>query len=371
MTLAHLTSIEVEQSAEAKTASAAFRKAVGTSIPFYFADTGMRQKIRACGIRMLEIAVSSGVALSSLSIDDNCLPAWPYRYWDPEVQSLHEAIQSRLEECQAAQELGPKLRAAIVQLGNDRIREAIQLGLELGDISVGEDLLPTWERGDGSGAGDDDADTVMDAESSVSSEDVSPRARDKFEEKATDAVAMHKRQPSSAWSSDTESDAPESECELYDDEISLFNFLCEHPVIEDDDGDAPLRNIVHDVDVVGSSFDGSGPVDFQVYLAQDDPDVDQLPGVELAIDEEAFAYHYHLEDVIDVDLVDGGIYWVEPQEKESDTEAANATEADEEMQELEVPECTMETPEEEDSLDEPMTPPRAAETEVSAGWVMI
>lgn len=322
---------------------------------------------------MLEIAVDSGIALESLSIDDNCLPAWPYRYWDPEVQSLHEAIQSRLEECQAAQELGPKLRGAILQLGNERIREAIQLGLELGDISIGEDLLPTWERGDGSGAGDDDADTVIDAESSVNSEDVSPLTVDSFEETDADAVTMHERQPPSAWSSDTESDEPESERELYDDEISLFNFLCEHPVIEDNDGDAPLRNIVHDVTVVGSSLHGSGAVDFEVYLAQDDPDIDQLPEAELAIDEEAFAYHYHLEDVIDMDLVNGGIYWMEPQEKELNTEAANAvdTEEDEGMQELEVPECTMESPEEEDSLDEPMTPPGAADTEVSAGWVMI
>ncbi|OAA69171.1 hypothetical protein LEL_10047 [Akanthomyces lecanii RCEF 1005] len=365
---------EVEQTAEAKAASAAFRTAIGTSIPFYFTDMAVRQKIRASGIRMLEIAVRSGIALDALFIDDNCLPGWPYRYWDPEVQSLHEVIQSRLAECQDAQELGSRLREAVVQLGNDRIQEAILLGLELGDMSIGEDLLPTWETGDQNDTWDDEDDTIMGVESAVDSEHVSPPTTDSVEEKATDAAATHEPQPPSAWSSDSESNEPESECELYDDEISLFNFLCQHPVIEENDEDAPLRNIVHDVDVVGSSFDGSGSVDFEVYLAQDDSDIEQLPEVELAIDEDAFAHHYDLADVIDLELAGGGIYWVKPREEQVDKEAPEDEEADEEMEELEeleVPECTMESPEEEGSLDEPMTPPSAAGPEALAGWIVI
>ncbi|OAR01493.1 hypothetical protein LLEC1_03099 [Akanthomyces lecanii] len=362
---------EVEQSAEAKAASAAFRKAIGASIPLHLIDIDVRHKIQACGMRMLKIAVSWSIALEAVFIDDNCLPAWPYRYWDPEVQSIHDAIQQRLTECQNALELGSNLREVVVQLGNKRIQEAITLGLELRDMMIGEDLLPTWQSRDGSGAVVEDDDTIIDADSSVHSQDATPLSTDSAEENPADEAATQERQPPSAWSSDSDSDEAEPEGEAYDDEISVYNFLCEHPVIEEADDEAPLRNIVHDVDVFGSAVDGSGPVDFEVYLAQDDPDIELLPEVELAIDGDAFAHHYHLADVIDVELVDGGIYWVKPGEEKPDEDETDEKKVEEEMEELEVPECVMESPEEEDSPDEPMTPPSAAETEAAAGWVVV
>lgn len=283
------------------------------------------------------------------------------------MQSLHQVIQSRLMECQDAQELGSSLRGVIVQLGNERLREAIRLGLELEDVTIDHDLLPTWQGRDGNDVVDDDA-TITGADSSGNSNNAgADSVADSVAEESLGAATVLERQPPSAWSSDTESEEePETESMSdYDDEISLFNFVNQYPIVEEADANTPLSNIVHGVDVFGPSHDVC-PVDFGVYLAQgDDRDIEQLPEVELAIDEDAFAQHYHLADVIDIELVDGAeIYWVAPSRDD---------EADQDVDAMEVPEYTMESTEEEDeeAHNEPVTPPSAAEVEVQTDWIVI
>ncbi|KAJ2979717.1 hypothetical protein NQ176_g3082 [Zarea fungicola] len=125
------------------------------------------------------------------------------------------------------------------------------------------------------------------------------------EEEETAEQAM---QLSSVWSSDSESDMSLSE---YDDEISLRNFVHAVPTIEesDDDEDIPLGNVIFDVDLHGASVEGTS-LDFEVYLADMDSDVEELLEVELAIDGEGFAHHYHLVDAVDIELADDNVYCI-------------------------------------------------------------
>ncbi|KAM3502818.1 hypothetical protein MY11210_008943 [Beauveria gryllotalpidicola] len=366
------TNTEPEPSAEAKAKAAAFRRSIRTSIPIHFLNGPLRLRIRAAAICMLETAMSSGATLNAVYIDDNCLPAWPGRVWDSETQSLHEVLQSRLSECLDAQELGRSLSAAIIEIGNWRLQEAVALGLQLQDLTIGENLLPTWPgRDDGSSTststststsdGDvaaSDHETMMEIGSSVHSNDLPPPPQ------STSQAAAHQRHPTSAWSSDTDStddSEPERPASDYDDEVSLFNFVSQNPAADgDDDDDAPLSNVVHGVDVHGGPFHDGGDgdaVDFEVYVAEDDSDVEQLPEAELLIDEEAFAHHHHLADVVEVELADSGIYCVVPCEvRPAD---------DDEL--LEVP---VEV-EEAHSLEEAITVPSEGEAQASADWVVI
>ncbi|KAK8140820.1 hypothetical protein G3M48_001780 [Beauveria asiatica] len=355
--------------AEAK--AAAFRRTIRTSIPIHFLNDAVRLRIRATAICMLETAMSSGTTLDAVYIDDNCLPAWPGRVWDPEDQSLHEVIQSRLAECLDAQELGRSLSAAIIEIGNWRLQEAVALGLQLQDLTIGENLLPTWPGRDGgnsssssSSSSDGDAaasdnETMMEIGSSVHSNDLPPPPQ------PTSQAAAHQCHPTSAWSSDTdstydsESEHPTSD---YDDEVSLFNFVSQNLMVDDEgDADAPLSNVVHGVDVHGGPpfFEAAGdPVDFEVYAAVDDPDVEQLPEAELVIDEEAFAHHHHhLADVVEIELADGDIYCVVPEEIRS-AGGAELREAPGEAEEAHA-------------LEEVMTVPGEGEAQASADWVVI
>ncbi|KAM3509316.1 hypothetical protein MY10362_000651 [Beauveria mimosiformis] len=358
-----------EPSAAAKAKAAAFRRTIKTSIPIHFLNDPVRLRIRAAAICMLEIAMSSGTALEAVYIDENCLPAWPGRVWDPEDQSLHEVIQSRLAECLDAQELGRCLSAAIIEIGNWRLQEAVALGLQLQDLTIGENLLPTWPDRDGgnnpnSSSSDGDAaasdnETMMEIGSSVHSNDLPPPPQ------PTSQAAAHQCHPTSAWSSDTDStDDSESErpASDYDDEVSLFNFVSQNPTADDEgDADAPLSNVVHGVDVYGGPPFREGapgdPVDFEVYAAVDDPDVEQLPEAELLIDEEAFAHHHHLADVVEIELADSDIYCVVPTEIRS----ADGAEL------LEVPGEA----EEAHSLKGVITVPSEGETQASTDWVVI
>lgn len=283
---------------------------------------------------------------------------------------------------QAAEEIGPTMRSLIITLGNERIEDALLLGLELRQMVIGEDLLPTWpdrdrafETEDADGTDNDDY-TVMDVNGSVHSEDLPlldaslPMMHAAVQQPIQ--TSRPEDEPQSASSSDAESESCASEPQSdYDDEISLFNFVSQLPVVVDADGfveeDAPLRNIVHNVDVFGASFNGR-PVDFEVYLAENDPDVVDLPELEIAIDEEPFVFHHHdhyVADAVDLELAGQDIYFVTPRR-----------EADDAVEDLDaVPDCTMESTDREGSSVEPVTPddgPSDVEAaEAATDWIMV
>ncbi|XWX00176.1 hypothetical protein V2A60_008196 [Cordyceps javanica] len=288
--------------------SAAFRKAISASIPIKLVDVHVRQQLRAAATRALEIAVSCGATLDAVHIDANYFTTWPGRGWDPDMISLHQVVQARLVECQNAQALGSRLRAALVQLGNERLEEARVLGLRLEDLTIGEDLLPTWHGRHGPGVASEDDDTTVVMGSRVHSDDQLPSGIDCAVKEESKRCMGKDSCHSSAPGSDTDASDSESTREADpDDEVSLFNFISQHHADDEERMDAPHSNVVHDVEVLGAAPEQGCclPVDFEVYLAQDDSDWELLPEVELAVDEAAFEHHYHMEDVIEVELAEG------------------------------------------------------------------
>lgn len=109
------------------------------------------------------------------------------------------------------------------------------------------------------------------------------------------------RMPSLFSLDDSDSDS-ESD---YDDVVSLHNFVegsPSHGHLEGDDGDEP-PNVVHDLDIV--TAEGQLPHDFEVYLAQDDEELEDLLEVEMAIDNEGYEAHYNDgDDGIDMEIAD-------------------------------------------------------------------
>ncbi|OAA72424.1 hypothetical protein ISF_01497 [Cordyceps fumosorosea ARSEF 2679] len=360
---------ETEPSAEAKAASTAFRDAIRRSMPVYLMSFHVREYLRGTAVPLLEMAICSGVELAAVSIDDNGLPTWPGLHsWDPEAHSLHHVLQARLFECRDVEAVvnARRVLPALVQLGNERLAEAVALDLRLSDLTIGLDLLPTWGGRDG----DEASVTTIETGSSVHSDDMPP-PWSTAEAEADRVAAEEEAQLPSAWSSDTDSSdadaAPEpaSEC---DDEVSLFNFVNENPTFEELSGEVPLTHIIHDVEVYGAASVACGhTLDFGVYLARDDDsDVDELPEVELAVDEETFAHHYHLADAIDVELAGEGIYCVIPRGEAAAAEVAEKLE--------EVSECTMDSTEEGEegsSANEPVTPTSAGDGQVQTDWIVL
>lgn len=272
------------------------------------------------------MAAYSGASLSEMTMSDDLLPTWPGDQWNSDAESLHEVMQCRLAQHQNAQECDASIRDLIIRLGNERLKEATLLGLALDDLRIGPDLLPTWhsrEAGGGNDADDesssDDEDTVMEDHDTASSSRDVLTSETSFAQPGNASSVLPPRLRS-AWSSDSESEASLSESD-YDDEITLYNFLHEHPVIQEfeEDEEEPLRNIVHNVNVFGSEFEGKG-VDFEVFLVENDSDIEELPEAELAIDGEGFEHHHNLVDEVEVELADHMICCVTSEEGTADAE---------------------------------------------------
>lgn len=318
---------EAEQ--EAQFLSQAFRDCIASHVPLHLIDQQVRQDIRWYADWLLEMAGSEGASIHDVSIDDNCLPTWPGLVWDPEFESLHQVMQRRLMEHQRAEEVSERVRRAIVHLANARLAEARARGVRLRNVVIGADLLPTWPGRDPNaedhGEEDGDADCESsedgysdmecpdsvhtDVERSVSSGNTAQTSHHAEEEEEEAAQAM---QLSSAWSSDSESDLSLSE---YDDEISLRNFVHGVPTIEEsDDEDIQPGNIIFDVDLHRAPVEGTS-LDFEVYLADMDTDVEELLEAELAIEGDGFAHHYHLVDAVDIELADGNVYCIVSQDE--------------------------------------------------------
>ncbi|KAK0392055.1 hypothetical protein NLU13_1553 [Sarocladium strictum] len=197
----------------------------------------------------LQQAKEQGVAVSDVTIGDDCLPTWPGWNWDPEIESLKTAIQDRLSAVTFSEDLGVLLRQDIIKKGIRKLKQAAQLHIPLDDISFGLDLLPQWSQ-----------------------------------LKAREPLRASQRTPGEdPASADADSDSDHS-CYEWDDSEDL----------------APRTNIVHDVEVIGGQ-EHAGLIDMEVYLA-DPSDLDSLPELELAIDREAYEHHFGTEDAVDVEL---------------------------------------------------------------------
>ncbi|KAL3956569.1 hypothetical protein ACCO45_009415 [Purpureocillium lilacinum] len=278
----------------------------------------------------LDAAREAGVPLEQVTIGEDGLPAWPGGpTWDPDAESLHAHLQSRLIDWDAARELGDLVRGDIVSKGRLKLAQAREMGIALRDVFIGRNLLPEWTLGQVITAVDDydyatqgtDTQDESDMESATMGSRHSSGATaltpltDVFDTQSSDTAA-----PNNSPVSSCESDYPSD----WEDYIELDNFVLPQPEYEepeDDHNDGNDGNVVHDVQVVGGRPGTSDEFDLEVYLVDDDSeDIAHMPEVELFIDDgDAYEHHYGADKAVDVELP-AGYHFVPAGVEEADDE---------------------------------------------------
>ncbi|EMT66261.1 hypothetical protein FOC4_g10006658 [Fusarium odoratissimum] len=224
----------------------------------------------------LEEAKQKGVTLSDISIGDDCLPTWTGRTWDPDAESLHDALQGdalNLLEAQEAGIMGAVSEEAIPFLlehdeGNDDHSSPEGSIHEDTDTSEGTLVNLNTE--------DSDDDTLMVIDDAETTDDGSD--------------------------SDMEFVVIGNDDELPDNEIETSNIFDPEPSYDDSDDDEP--NIFHGAQVMGVLAQRS-IVDLEVYIAEDDEEIQDLPQMELAIDQESYERHFGTDGAIELEIVGG------------------------------------------------------------------
>ncbi|KAM5376783.1 hypothetical protein ACJZ2D_005406 [Fusarium nematophilum] len=208
----------------------------------------------------LERAKADGALLADVTIGDDCLPTWPTFSWDASEESLHEVIEARLQEYEAA-----------------------NLGTAADEAA--EVLFATEPHGD----------------TTLSEVDISPSS-DNASATLEILTVPNSSENDSDTGSDTDSDTDSNtnSDDDYDDAISVNNFFDERPYYSDgEDGDF---NVLHGAQVVGGPAQFSN-VDLEVFVAEHADDLDDLPELELAIDRQAFEHWFGSQEAVDVHVV--------------------------------------------------------------------
>ncbi|KAF3066894.1 hypothetical protein CFAM422_008995 [Trichoderma lentiforme] len=264
----------------------------------------------------LETARQEGITLDTVFIGMDCLPTWIGMHWDPQRESLHCAIQDRLMDVEVSSTLGDVLRKDLIEKGNRKLEEARQLGLGIEDITIGKGLLATWnglastqEMAYGLETPPEETSigtTVQD--SSVFGQEETPESEiitissaseaPNSPEIVYDSSSTYDSCSDSSSSSGDNSSSTEDDEEV-DDIIHMHNIVNTQPEYSESDDEAP--HILHDVEVVGG-FEGHPDVDLEVYLVEDDEEVEDLPELELAIDGDAFIHYFGDDDLMEVEI---------------------------------------------------------------------
>ncbi|KAM6476114.1 hypothetical protein HDV62DRAFT_402929 [Trichoderma sp. SZMC 28011] len=264
----------------------------------------------------LETARQEGITLDTVFIGMDCLPAWIGMHWDPQRESLHCAIQDRLMDVEVSSTLGDVLRKDLIEKGNRKLEEARQLGLGIEDITIGKGLLATWndlastqETVYGLETPPEEKSTGTTVQgSSVIGQAETPESDIITISSATEAPNSPEIVYDSSSTYDSCSDFSSSggdnsssteDDEEVDDIIHMNNVVNIQPEYSESDDEAP--HILHDVEVVGG-FEGHPDIDLEVYLVEDDEEIEGLPELELAIDGDAFIHYFGDDDIVEVEI---------------------------------------------------------------------
>ncbi|KAG4267079.1 hypothetical protein FPRO06_10313 [Fusarium proliferatum] len=228
--------------------------------------------------RRLEEAKQKGITLNDISIGDDCLTTWSGRTWDPDTGSLHDALQEdalSLLEAQEASSMGAAAEEAIpflLEHNEEDGHHSSPEGSIQDDTDISEGTLVNINTGDS------DNDTTMvtdDAESTDSDSD-----------------------------SEMEFAVLGNDNNLVNDEIEASNIFNPEPSYDSDDSDDEEPNIFHGAQVMGVPAQHS-IVDLEVYFAEDEDEVQDLPQMELAIDQESYEHYFGTDGAIDLEVVGG------------------------------------------------------------------
>ncbi|KAK1237424.1 hypothetical protein MKX08_003049 [Trichoderma sp. CBMAI-0020] len=255
----------------------------------------VRQHIQAESKSRLRDAVENGVPLDALYFTDDCYPAWDSIYEMNPGRNHHARVQKRLLNREAAALADPMIMKKLVDAANGKLEEARLLGIALGDITIGRDLVPEWDP------------RVVDAAVPCIPEPVEDHWEDSLERNIetlgadfvldnitrTDSVDSGQK---SVATSDSDSSSGDDDNgggnnqhgEPVDDRYAMLSGGDPRPLplgyrsIAENDDEA--LHILHDVE------------------AETDSNLDELPEVELAIDATAYEFFFPTDEAVDASL---------------------------------------------------------------------
>ncbi|UKZ94345.1 uncharacterized protein TrAFT101_009221 [Trichoderma asperellum] len=266
----------------------------------------------------LKRAVKERVPLDDLYFGDDCYPAWVDMCDGKAEESYHIQIQKRLLNLDASLFVDSCLREKLRDTCNAKLEEARLLGLGLADIRIGDGLLPEWDQSAVDMAIPLEVEPVKDDWEDSAERDAltfgAALVRNKAKAKAKstapeDNTAALFKDDSSTASSDTwdsssffYSDDKNEHGEAVDERYAMFSGGDPQPLphrYSESDDEAP--HILFDVEMLGGP-DGTYNVDMEVYEAESDSDVDELPEAELAVDATAYEFFFPTTDAVDANL---------------------------------------------------------------------
>ena len=228
-------------------------------------------------------------------------------------------LQTRLGEHEASLQLGSMIHDIVVKLGNQRLDDARRLGISLQDIYIGYDLLPDWSQegrklrrpGEIVDLEEDIGDTFINSDVDMPDAGSSTDKAELASSPVPDTADLR------SFSCQTNTSDREEKND-YDDVVSLCNFVQDTPSLHHysrhEEDDPP--NVVHDVDLV--SADGTFSIDFELFLAQDDDELQGLPEIEMAINRDGYEEHYEYENAVDLEVEGAEIFCTVPEVMEPD-----------------------------------------------------
>lgn len=262
-------------------------------------------------------AVEEGVALNDMFFGDDCFPAWVDMPQDEAERNYHVNIQDRLLDIDITSRLGNFIRERLIDTCNIKLEQARLLGLATADIKMGKGLLPVWDQ------------SAVDASIPLSAQPVENHWEDSPERNILtfgaaslrgyagsmasedDTTGLFKESSHSDSSATSNSDSCSSsdvsgddknEVGDVDDRYAMFSGGDPQPLpsrYSESDGEA--AHILFDVEIVGGP-NGTYEVDMEVYQAESDSDVDELPEVELAVDATHYEFFFSTGDAVDANL---------------------------------------------------------------------
>lgn len=129
---------------EKATKTKEFSKWLNTQIPKHFLPLEARRFLQKYADERLDCARAMSLTINDIYIGQPCLPTWGSDGWDASTQDLHSFVQSNIVAHEYSAELSKAMEMDIMRKGNMRIMMAIDSGVNISELYIGEDLLPNW-----------------------------------------------------------------------------------------------------------------------------------------------------------------------------------------------------------------------------------
>ena len=284
-----------------------FQDFLANTVPLSLVDDAVKEYLIIQSNKRLAQAREEGVDIEDISIGLDCLPTWPDFFWDPIAEPLHAAVQRRLDHLEVSQLLGNIVRDDIITKGKQKLERARELGLGLHEIIIGDSLLPEkvdldMEAGHDLESGEQADDSLPSSRTLTPGSSPTPNPEDLLNSSLWGSFArsygpVTEESGDSSSDSDTDSDS-NNDADPDDDflGISMNNFVDDQAYFSDSS-----VGFFHDAHVVGAPR-AHAAIDFEFYPATEDDEVEDLPEIEFAVDQEAFYHHFETDETIEIEV---------------------------------------------------------------------